>query len=206
MNTTTATGKQVRHNFFRQTNTPQGLMIILPGRGYLLEHPALHYLAKMAMELGYDVLGIRYSFQMNVYETSPEVDYDVLAREVELAADEVLKERQYTKVVIAGKSLGTPLAVRLGERFNKVDLRYILFTPIMNVTELVRERPTLAVIGTADAAYDAELVRADEEKPYMQWHVLDGVNHGLEFEYGWDSTIGVLGRVIGQCEAFLRHK
>jgi alpha-beta hydrolase superfamily lysophospholipase len=200
------TANGVHHSFFRQTSTSQGLMIILPGRGYLLEHPALYYMAKVGAELGYDVLGVRYRFQMNPYAELPDIDYDELTREVDLAVDEALKEQQYTKVVIVGKSLGTVLAVRLGERFKEVDLRYILLTPVMKVTQLAGERPTLAVIGTADAAYDAELVRADKEKSTMQWHVLDGINHGLEFEHGWDATLSVLGRVIGQCESFLRQK
>jgi acetyl esterase/lipase len=202
--TTTAAGQQVKHRFTQQAQEARGLVIILPGRGYLIEHPALHYLSKMAAELGYDVLSVRYAYQMSVGDFPTSTDYEALSAEVDLAVDAVLALRQYQRVCIAGKSMGTPLAVRLGERFKTVDLRYILLTPIANATDGVGDHPSLAVIGTADPAYDSEKVTLDSQKPYLQWYVLDGLNHGLEFETGWNESITGLKQIITECEAFLR--
>lgn len=209
LETTTSTGKRVRHLFTRQEQTPRGLVVILPGRGYLLEHPLLHYLRKLAGELNYDVLGVRYGYQMTAGDTGDLMSFDILTGEIERAISAVLAQRDYARVFLAGKSLGTALAVRQGERLKEgrlkdADLRYILLTPVADSTQNIGVYPTLAVIGTADSAYDAARVRADDVNPHLHWHVFDGLNHGLEFAEGWDASIAVLGQIMAHCEAFLK--
>jgi acetyl esterase/lipase len=200
---TTAEGVTIPLSYTRHDDNPRGLVVILPGRGYLLEHPVLHYLAKMAMETGYDVLGVPYSFQITRTTALPPMDK--LARDCALALDTALAQRNYDRIILAGKSLGTPLAARLGDHLQTIEVRYILLTPVMDSTDYVGDHPTIAIIGTDDAAYDERKISADAARPYLRWHVFDDLNHALEFKTGWDASVAAMGNIIAACETFLKQ-
>src|SRR5215213_785806 len=103
---TTPSGVTVDHRLIAH-DEPRGLLIMLPGRGYTCDFPVLHYLRKAATDLGYDVLSVWYSFQVAAIPDD-QVTMQQLVAEVDQPIREVLK-RGYQHVVIAGKSLGTPL-------------------------------------------------------------------------------------------------
>jgi len=191
---TTASGVTVDHQLIAHA-APRGLLIILPGRGYTCDFPVLHYLRKAAADLGYDVLSVWYSFQI-VHVPDEQVTMQQLAAEVDQAISEVLK-RGYTRVVIAGKSLGTPLAVL---HANQAE-RLILLTPIGTAAQNVRSKPMLAVIGTSDPVYDPDLLDASDKN--VQWMVLDDLDHGLEMAGDWDASINALHRITAACVEFL---
>lgn len=204
--TTEVAGRRILHSLDVQADPTHRLLIMLPGRAYLNVHPLMHYLRRMAVSLGFDVLSITYAFQTQLYSTEP-VGGDLL-EEIRQAADPVLHERSYNKIVIAGKSLGTPLASlygsELAKRFPHAEIAHLLLTPIQGATQAVEQRPTLAVIGTADAAYDAALVQADESHPWIEWLVLDDLNHGLEQSTDWRQSILSLTMIIGAAESWLK--
>ncbi len=84
--------------------------------------PLLHYLRKAAADLGYDVLSVWYSFQVPPYDYVPDQALKAEVDQVVAAA----MQRGYQRVIVAGKSMGTPLAVRYADRAD----RLILLTPI----------------------------------------------------------------------------
>lgn len=200
---TTAEGVTIPLEYTRHEAEPRGLVMILPGRGYLLEHPALYYLSRMAAEAGYDVLGVPYSFQILRSTNYPPVED--LVRDAALALATVLPQRSYAEVVLAGKSLGTRVAVKVGAQLQDVKLRYLLLTPVMNSTDETGNHPTLAIIGTKDAVYDESQINADHDHPYRRWQVFEGLHHGLEYETGWAKSLTVMSQLIGVCESFLQE-
>ncbi len=191
---TTASGIRVDHRLIAH-DAPDRLLIILPGRGYTCDHPVLHYLRKAAADLGWDVLSVWYSFQVaNVPDD--EITLDGLAAEVDQAVDEVLKGG-YRQVCIAGKSLGTPLATL---HMHQAD-RLILLTPLGTAALDAHTLPTLAIIGTADPAYQPEQINASSEN--VQWMILDGLDHGLEAAGDWEATLDGLWQITQACAEFL---
>ncbi|MEP7290170.1 MAG: hypothetical protein ABI835_00250 [Chloroflexota bacterium] len=195
--TVTPDGLRIDHLLMTQEQ-PRGLLILLPGWGYTCDYPVLYYLRKAARTLDYNVLSVRYSFQVapqvgDKQELTPEA----LAAEVDQAVRQALKP-DYAHVVIAGKSLGTPLAVRYAAQAE----RLILLTPIgTSVEDSGATKPTLAVIGTDDPVYQPELVEAAGAN--VQWLVLDQLNHGLEMPGDWAASLDALRQITQTCADFL---
>jgi hypothetical protein len=199
-------GRRILHAFVAQ-DEPVGLMIMLPGRGYLNVYPVMHYLRTAAMQLGFDVLSITYGFQSQLYNIE-EVGGDLL-EEIRQAADQVLQDRSYDKIVVAAKSMGTPLASlyssELAGRFPQATISQLMLTPIHGATNAVEQRQTLAVIGTADLAYDAALIETDKDKAWIEWLVLDDLDHALEHPTNWQVSIDSLSVITNACHEFLKR-
>ena len=191
---TTPSGVTVDHRLIAHDD-PRGLLIMLPGRGYTCDFPVLHYLGKAAADLGYDVLSVWYSFQIASFPND-QVTMQQLAAEVEQAIGEVLK-RGYKRVVIAGKSLGTPLAVLHASQAE----RLILLTPIGTSVQDAGSKPTLAIIGTADPGYNPDTVSASSEN--VEWLVFEGLDHSLEAAGDWDASLDALHTITAACAKFL---
>jgi acetyl esterase/lipase len=191
---TTPSGVTVDHRLIAH-DEPRGLLILLPGRGYTCDHPVLHYLRKAAADLGYDVLSVWYSFQVAAIPDD-QVTMQQLAAEVDQAIREVLK-RGYRHVMIAGKSLGTPLAVLHAQQAE----RLILLTPVGTAVQDAGSKPTLAIIGTADPVYDPDAINASAGS--VEWLVLEGLDHGLEAAGDWATSLDALHQITAACVEFL---
>jgi hypothetical protein len=192
-------GVTVHHSLMTHDEGSDKLLIVLPGRGYTAEHPALYYLRKAAVQLGYDVLSVEYGFQAGRIDLTSE-NMPNLQNDVQAAVQTVLA-RGYGQICVAGKSLGTPLAVGLARTINDARVSLILLTPVAGATQMTGDLPTLAIIGTVDAAYSPELV---QDEPHLTWHVYDGLNHSLEYKGDWRASLALLPEIIAACEAFLK--
>ncbi len=189
----------IPNTLFSQPHGADKLLVMLPGRGYTNEHPVMYYLRVAALNQGWDVLSVQYGFQV----ADKNLTADGMAA-MYTEASEVLRlalERGYQHVCIAGKSLGTPLAVTLAGNLSDVKTSLILLTPIQGAAESAGLPRTLAVIGTADPSYSAEAVA--KAPPQVTWRVFDHLNHSLESEHDWRTSLTALTDITAACEAFL---
>jgi len=191
-------GVAAKHRFFTQDGGSDRLLIILPGYGYTGEYPLLYFLRSAALELGWDVLTVQYGFQAAQTDTTAETMLYV-QDDVEQAAQPVLA-RGYGRVCIAGKSLGTPLAVDLAGRITGAAVSLLLLTPVGGATTMVGTTRTLALIGTADERYQPDLA---PDTAHLTWRVFDELNHSLEKPGDWRASLSALGEIIAACAAFL---
>lgn len=191
---------------FHDDAPAKGLLITLPGRSmpgvsYSWHQPYFYYLRQVAVQLGYDVLLTEYSFH------SSDVDMASITQEQLLAeTGKIIRsvlERGYTQLCIAGKSMGTPLAVEHAKRIDAEEKRLILFTPIEDVASKTDEIPTLAIIGTEDYYYNAETI-ANDMRSNIKWLVMDGLHHGLDIDNDWRGSYTALLEMMTACEDFLR--
>ena len=193
-------GVTVRHRFHLHQPQSDRLMIILPGRGYTVNHPVLSYIGQMAYENGYDVLPVQYGFQV-----SSDLDLSqmpLLQQDVQLATEPVLK-RDYREVCVVGKSLGTPLAIDLTQSVPGAVVSQILLTPIGAAMQAASDIDTLAIIGTTDPLYAPELVNDSES---TTWRVFENLDHGLIDDNNWRYSLDCLKDIIAACEAFLQKR
>lgn len=189
-------GQPVRHPFVRQATPTGHLLVIFPGRGYTCENPLLYYLRRAALEVGYDVLCMTYSFQVN-----PSGDEAIsLGDELALLMAQV-NIADWERVVFAGKSLGTPIAVEQARTHAHKHPGIILLTPIGSSASSARDFPALAFIGTHDRYYDP--VQAGQATGRLRWHVYDRLNHSLEDPLDLERSIHTLADVTAHCRAFL---
>lgn len=191
-------GVTARHTFTAHEPASDRLMIMLPGRGYTNEGPVMFHTRQMALENGYDVLSVQYGFQAANADLQPE-QLPFLSEDIKLAVEPVLK-RGYREVCVAGKSLGTPLAVELAKTMTAEKISLILFTPIGGALHGLGGLPTLALIGTADPLYMPDLLKL----PDIQWKVFEGFNHGLLLDGNWRVSVRALHDMILACEQFIR--
>ncbi len=190
----TPVGVRVDHLLTVQ-DQPEQLLILLPGRGYTCDFPVLYYLRNAAADMGYDVLSVRYSFQV-APQVESQVTMQQLATEVDQAIHETLK-RGYRRVCIVGKSLGTPLAALHADQAE----RLILLTPIGTAAQEVGNKPTLAIIGTADQVYHPDVTRSTGAN--VRWMVLEGLDHGLEVRGDWSDSLDALRQITQACVEFI---
>ncbi|MBZ0294606.1 MAG: hypothetical protein K8L99_18725 [Anaerolineae bacterium] len=192
-------GVSFGNNFYQADNASRKLMVILPGRGYQVEHPALFYTVFLGLENGFDVLPVQYGFQ--VKRTNLDTSQmPLLMQDVDIAVQQVLP-RGYQDICIVGKSLGTPLAVELITRLDAARKSLILLTPISLALQSSPPVPTLAAIGTADNFYSADTIA---QMPEIEWVVLDQLNHGLIKDNDWHATIQAQHTVLERCDQFIK--
>jgi hypothetical protein len=174
------------------------LMVCLPGVGYTSDGPLFHYLRIIGANQGYDILSVKYGFQIAGKSSSgqqPDLPYV----DSKMAIDQVWDGR-YESLCIVGKSFGTPLAARLIHEIDVAGKCLILLTPIGNAAAAARGVNTLAIIGTKDYYYDADLIK---NTPTIDWHVLEGLNHSLEVKGDWQVSLQKMSEIMGVCDSFL---
>ncbi len=191
-------GVTAHHLFTTQSDGTDKLLIMLPGRGYTTEHPVMYYLRKAALNLGYDVLSVEYGFQaghiaLNA-DNMPYVEDDIRA------AAAAISERTYQRVCVAGKSMGTPLAVGLAQTLSAQQVSLLLLTPVTGAAQMAGAIPALAIIGTADYFYQPDSIQDTET---LKWRVFDGLDHSLEIKNDWRGSLAILPDIITACAVFL---
>ena len=132
-------GKPVPNLFARQRGDASTLAVLLPGQGYTARMPLFYYAEQIALERGWDVLSVDYAYPPLAYDGDPAVRarrLDARKREIEADVDAAfdvgLGQRDYDRVVLVGKSLGTRAMVHLLSRGLGQDVWNVWLTPLIN--------------------------------------------------------------------------
>jgi pimeloyl-ACP methyl ester carboxylesterase len=183
-------------NMLAGTNSSR-LVAMLPGLGYTVDAPLMHYLRKIAWHNNFDVLSIKYGFQ--VAQTRYEAQHQgAMTQESQQAIEQALA-KGYDELIIVGKSLGTPMAAMLGNQFPQTT-KLLLLTPIADSHKIAPNIATLAVIGTADPRYDEGLA-VDTDN--LRWKVYEDLDHSLEISGDILASITIMRDIMETCQAFL---
>lgn len=194
-----AFGMTLHHDLLAQADGHDKLMILLPGKGYTVDSPLFHYLRKVAVKNGWDVLSVTYAIHVGKFD-------DWLSRISDLGLDSMQSvnqamERGYRKVCIVGKSLGTPIAGMIANALDVPEKAVLMLTPIQDAMTLIPDIRALGIIGTADPAYEPDMVK---ETATESWLVSDGLNHSLEYSGDWRKSLDILPEILEACEKFLQ--
>ncbi len=183
-------GESVPNRFFRQDDETDRLAIILPGYGQSADTPLLYFTTSHFLDLRADILLIdyRYSQRADYQELDAEERQRWLSADTTAACRAALAQRQYRRITLVGKSLGTrAMAHLLATEGSLRAADTIWFTPVwreepVRAALLAAEQRALVVIGTADPHYDPHL--ADEVRQAINGEllVIPDAEHGLEIE------------------------
>jgi hypothetical protein len=194
-------GVTVEQRFHVHEPRSDRLLVVLPGRAYLVSHPVLFHVDQMSYERGWDVLPVQYGFQLGGDLGAGQEP--LLAEDVRLATAPAL-ERGYREVCVVGKSLGTPLAMELARTAAAAaaaeSVSRILLTPIGTALAPADGIRTLSIIGTADPLYAPGLA---VDTATTTWRVFERLDHGLVDEGDWRFSIGSLAAIVAACEEFI---
>lgn len=184
----------------RQEPRSRKVVVLLPGRNYLPNRSPLELIGLMALSHGYELLCLRYSFQVSPYSTE-RFSLDDLEREV----DGILPHlTEYEEVCLVGKSLGSSMAQRLLGKVTAPERSLVLLTPLPD--SVVGDSPVdrLCLVGDADPVFPG-LAAAREAHP-AEWRVYPGADHGLQVGHDWRATVQVWQGVTAEVEAFLTRR
>lgn len=180
--------------------TGSRLMVLLPGRGYTIDAPLMFYSRILGWHHGYDTLLVSYRFQVEKQDLT--VDHlPHIHTETQQLVEAALAAGDYTEVVIVGKSMGTPIAATLATTLPHVR-KLILLTPVRNSHTIANTVPTLAIIGTNDAAYHDDLI---DEHAHLRWRVFDDLDHSMLKAGDLTASTQALVHIMQACEEFLLH-
>jgi hypothetical protein len=98
----------IPYGFVSKTENPKGLTIMLPGIGYTVRSPILHFATGAYLNRGYDVLHINYEYHTEKYDhfTLEELKQAVIA-DVMTVLHETISEDRFPSYYLFGKSFGT---------------------------------------------------------------------------------------------------
>ena len=155
------------------------LTVILPGQGYMNYVPLMHYSYKTALELGLDVLCINYGFQIcdKDFEIATELDI-IIEESLQILKKCLIKE--YKKIILIGKSLGTIVGNKLSEKLSNIQQIHVYLTPVDVTFEYILNTPCLIITGTKDKKVNKNIINKVVENKNYELIEIDGGNHSLE--------------------------
>jgi hypothetical protein len=201
------------NTFFRQEGEARRLAIVLPGIGYTADMPVLYYPRALLLEMGADVLAVRYAYNENpeFSRLSGEERMRWVDADVDAASAAGLAQRPYEEITLVGKSLGTLAMAYLLEANDRLaGADCVWLTPVLADDRLrarigQRRHHALFVIGTADPYYQPAWLDEVRQATGGDAMVVEGADHSLELAGSVDRSLDVMQQLVRTLRAFFEH-
>jgi predicted alpha/beta-hydrolase family hydrolase len=205
----TSDGFPLVHKFYRQEREPHGLLVTFPGDKYGVDGPLLYYLSEMMWASGWDTLAVTYGFQLTMEPFSTEVIPGLL-QECRSAVEEVLAQRAYPRIGLAGKSLGAGVVAYLCQSEPSLaESRTIFFTPALGTPlfdPLLVEihHPSYIAIGTQDRFYDQEILDTLRASRHFELTVIEGADHSMDVFGDLEASVNAVKKIVAEVVDFIQ--
>lgn len=201
----------VPHTLFQQHAPARHAALVLPGRAYGCQAPALAYPSYELLARGADILWVEYDRRPQFASSSPQEVLRASIADAEAACRVLVARRAYEQITIIGKSLGTVvMGYLLDTLLSSVQVRTIWLTPLLSRPEvrmhMQQARPALFVVGTADPTYDPALMSEVQAANPCQLLVIDGANHSLQIEDNVLQSLQIMEQLVRAVQTFLGEK
>ncbi|WP_054706312.1 hypothetical protein [Bacillus sp. JCM 19041] len=193
----------------KQAEPSKKLAVILPGLGYTVLGPLLHYPAQLAFSHGYDILKIQYQY-------NPTLSFDEvvssLYEDVPQVLATFLQTNPYTDYCLIGKSLGTYAMASVLQQSDFQTAATIWLTPLLQedpvyLSMTARSAPGISFIGSADTCYVAGRFQTLNESP-IQMNLIPDADHTLELSNSRaNDNLAIIMDILNKIDHFLTtHK
>lgn len=204
----TSDGYPLVHKFYRQEGEPHGLLVTFPGERYGVDGPMLYYLSELMWAHGWDTLAVTYGFQLTMEPFSADVIPGLL-QECRSAVEEVLTQRAYPRLGLAGKSLGAGVVAYLCQSEPSLaEARAVFFTPALGtplfdpiLVEI--HHPSYIAIGTQDRFYDPEILDALRASRHFELTVIEGADHSMDVLGDLEASVNAVKQIVAEVIDFL---
>ncbi len=177
------------------------VVVMFPGQSYPVYAPLFWYLGELALQAGYDVLGLEYGFQRMKHTLQ---SVDALVDEVGERLEAFFAQHPYRHVTVVAKSLGTVVASQLGGILESANPDAIYLTPLPRAIEAMqRATRMLVAVGDQDPLFRADDVRQIEYLAKLDLMLVPGADHALEIPGSIPQSIDILGKLMNRCREFL---
>jgi pimeloyl-ACP methyl ester carboxylesterase len=200
----------VPNTFFQQDKPTDHAAIILPGKGYGCLGPVLHYPSLALLERGADVLCVDYTQRPNFSTLSTSELRQCSTADAEAAFQALMSQRDYQRMTIVGKSLGTMVMGHLLTTLPiSIPIQTVWLTPLLHFQELREQMkqvagPSFIVIGTADPQYDPTLLEEVQKAANAAVLIIENANHSLEFATNVLESIEAMEDITEAFQTFLK--
>jgi pimeloyl-ACP methyl ester carboxylesterase len=202
-------GQTLPNLFLRQALHTEALAVVFPGLHYTCDKPLLYYSTLLLKDRGMDVLQLKPDYTSTAFRSAPDQER---ARwkldDARSGVSTVLAQRDYTRLILIGKSIGTHTMAFLTDDENMQGAELIWLTPLLRRPELVSaalksKQPSLYIVGNADPNHDLEALKKIARSASAQTITIDGANHSLEIKENTFDSLQVLVDVLQGISAFL---
>lgn len=197
--------KSIPFRLIEQKEVTNNLVIVLPGAGYTTQAPLLHFTTGVFYTKGFDVLHINYTFSRQEMAALNERD---LARDVQLAIDNAIKDKKYSNYYVVAKSIGTKVLRYLLDNTMLKDAKVVWLTPILQNDDVFNtmvnsNNKGLCIFGEKDSVcFITERFEELKSNQNLLLKVVDGGNHSLELDKEPIKSIEMLKGVISDINEF----
>ncbi|SFA86795.1 MULTISPECIES: hypothetical protein [unclassified Bacillus (in: firmicutes)] len=194
----------ISYVLLKKSEESRKLGIIMPGAGYTVQAPLLHYTTGILLNKSYDVLHINYQYNSQAYDTFTYEDIvEAIQFDVKTVIDKVLSETNYEEYGLVAKSIGT---IGLGSELQRPEFREakaVWMTPLLS-RDIVYEsmvqshQSALCLIGDQDPYFIKERFEKVSEKDNIEALLIADVNHSMEYEDDSLKSVEVLKDVMAK--------
>lgn len=193
-------GLPATYNLRSHTEGSDTLMISFPGQGYKMDAPLMWYSALTALQTGFDVLSVEYSFHVSGASqrdtTIPEV-----VNEVANGIRSFLESHDYRRVIFVAKSIGTEISMRIAETGKVKADHFVFLTPLEGTIGFINGTDSmLVIVGDNDPAFPEDsLNKLNDRKRVL---LIEGGNHLLEIPGDVSRSLGIMKEVVEELKEF----
>jgi hypothetical protein len=201
-------GMEVPYSIVNKSEGCKNIAVILPGAGYTVQSPLLHFSTSVFLNKSFDVLQINYRYNDKLYDDFSMAEIsEAIKVDVSTVIDEVFLHNSYENIYLVGKSLGTiPMGGVLNrEEFS--DAKAIWLTPLIQREDVLEsllgsKNKGLLFIGDQDPYYTSERFEEASKNPNITAKLIPEVNHILEYNEKTLDSIDVLKRILADIDHF----
>ncbi len=153
---------------------------LFPGIGYTCDKPLLYYSWKLLRGLDWEVVPVPYTG----FPSGVKGNAEKMQQSAQMAleqAEEMLKDikwREYSDILLIGKSVGTVVCAAYAQR-HRLQCRQVLFTPVEATFQLAG-RQSIAFHGTADPWANTKTIEDCCHRTGIPLYETENANHSLE--------------------------
>ena len=156
------------------------LAVFFPGIGYHTDKPLLYYSRKIAVELGYQTVEVKYgNFGAGIKGSREKMEKAFVSALAQ--AEEILEDidfEDFEEILFVSKSVGTAVASAYAEK-RGLQVRNIYYTPVEASFSFMKQYG-IVFHGTNDGWVDTEIVRTKCEEKGFPLYITENANHSLE--------------------------
>lgn len=199
---------EVPYSIVSKSEGCKNIAVILPGAGYTVQSPLLHYSTSIFLNKSFDVLQINYRYNDKPYDDfSMDEISEAIKVDVNTVIDEVFLHNSYENIYLVGKSLGT---IPMGQVLNREefsDAKAIWLTPLIQREDVLEsllgsKNKGLLFIGDQDSYYTSDGFEEASKNPNVTAKLIPEVNHILEYNEKTLDSIDVLKRIVADIDHF----
>ena len=192
--------------FFKNEGGANTLVVVFPGKNYTCDMPLLYYAIDAALQLGCDVVSLKYFFQCskNEYNNSEADRSQVSSDCTNMLKSNVLNTGSYKHIVFVSKSIGTMFAGDTALALGNESICHFFMTPLEDAIPYINKYPCAVVVGDSDDHFTKGSIAQIGGNPLSKLHVVNGANHSLETPGNSIKSIAILADVTKKWVEFLK--